>query len=154
MQAIVGDILQALEAKGIYQVAPAGFPCSIVFVNALGDWGYLSHSQRVNPAITYIHVMTDEAMLSLLQQWSEKNWRDYLRGRVFGMGLTEQVAVAVLANRIYRPSEHLDMRDGGPTAPGSQMQRNFRYGYSVQDGEPDVLQCCGFFWDYVFRTSW
>ena len=150
MQAIVGDILRALEAIGIYQVAPARLPCSIVSVNALGDWGYLSHSQRVNPAITYIHVMTDEAMLSLLQQWPEIMWRDYLNRKLSRLSLTEQIAVAVYANGIHRPSEHLDLREEVLTSLGHQMRINFRYGSSVQTSEPDALQCCGFFWDYAW----
>ena len=145
MQAIVGDILRALEADGIYQAAPAGFPCSMVTVSALGEWNNLSGIQRVNPIITFVHVITDAALLSLLQKLSQTSWRDYLDGKLRGLCLNEQASVSVHANEIDKPSKYLYSRNNPFII---QHSNNCRYSYATQDGNPDVLQCCGFFWDY------
>ena len=155
MQAIVGDILRALEADGIYQATPAGLPCSIVFVSALGDWINLSRRRRVNPVITYMHYMTDVAMLSLLQQWPETMWKDYLRRAIRGVCLTHQASVAVHAYDINKPSEYLHKRyQFFTTARGEalEVENNIRFSHTVRDGEPDALQCCGYYWDYNWQS--
>ena len=86
LQAIVGDILQALEADGIYQAGPGGLPCSILSTREIT--GYLSMiSWRGTcweglECMTFVHVVTDMAMLSLLNILPEQTWRLYLNKKL------------------------------------------------------------------------
>ena len=80
LQANVGDILQALEADEIYQAGPAGLPCSILSAREIGRYvckiSWLSCWQGLE--CTFVHVVTDMALLSLLNALPEQTWRLYL----------------------------------------------------------------------------
>ena len=81
LQAIVGDILEALEADGIYQAGPAGLPCSILSTRELGRYLSIVSWQGTcwqGLEYTFVHVVTDMAMLSLLNALPEQSWRLYL----------------------------------------------------------------------------
>lgn len=86
LQGIIGDILRALEADGIYQAGPVGLPCSTLSVKTVCS---------VNlPQMTFVHVVTDMAMLSLLRDLPEEAWLLYIRGQ-WHLDLSYQAMVAI-----------------------------------------------------------
>ena len=89
LQAKIGDILQALEADGIYEAGPAGLPYSLLSIRTTPPLLFIQSFQTTpplapkdTPKITFVHVLSDMAMLTLLQKLDEVWWLLYLRGEL------------------------------------------------------------------------
>ena len=80
LQEKLGDLLQALEADGIYEAGPAGLPCSLLSVTTTIRPAFSPLVPEDVPKMTFVHVMTDMDMLTLLQTLPETWWLRYLSG--------------------------------------------------------------------------
>ena len=127
LQALIGDILRALEDKGIYRAGPPGLSCSICTVQTIADYETISF-------ITVEHVITDETMLSLLQELSAEEWERYLSGR-FTLTLTDKCSVEVDIASLHNPVEE-----------GHRVLTSRRYHGFFPSGQAAGLQCWGLWW--------
>ena len=112
LQGIIGAILQALEADGIYQAERSGLPCSILSAETIGRAFRIFRHPPIsmsppNTSLRYQHVVTDMAMLSLLKDLPEEMWRQYLNKELL-LGLSYKYTIRMHVNGDNRRSEELN----------------------------------------------
>lgn len=132
LQGLTGDILRALEGAGIYRAGPPGLPCSILSAQTIADY-------ETTSLTTIEHVVTDETMVSLLQDLPSDEWKEYLDGQ-FSLTLTEQYSTEVYATALHKPTEERE------SMPADRRCYNF-----LIDGRGGGLQCWGLWWQ---KSDW
>ena len=143
LQGIIGAILQALEADGIYQAERSGLPCSILSAESISRaFQVFRHPpMSIGPRNTsphHQHVVTDMAMLSLLKRLSEETWRRYLDKELL-LGLSYRSTVRMHANGDNRWSEEMN----------TVLAEYGYYPFATED-YTDALQRWGLVWEVSF----